>query len=257
MSELESQHAQECESEAGAGVAESARILLLRVMRILRGCGLKTSTLREIAEEALIAVESVPDPHAHSVTARQGLMCCDVVLKWRRDPRFLDSDGLPSQLSLHGESPTFDELVEASAPGEDLRHMLVSMTELGVIRKTEGGMIELISESVVACSGRDGSLVASECVLEHICGFLGSVEYNVFDKPSRAKGRFERACYASVPQEIVPVLEQMISTRGQNFVDVVDEWLARRSVKTTRKENCVLVGAGAYVFVRKVAEQKS
>jgi hypothetical protein len=94
-------------------------------------------------------------------------------------------------------------------------------------------------------------MVASAFVLEHICGFLGSVEYNVFDKPSRAKGRFERACYASVTQNLVPVLEHLVSARGQDFVDIIDEWLARRAVKVTAEDATVLVGAGAYVFVRK------
>jgi hypothetical protein len=87
-------------------------------------------------------------------------------------------------------------------------------------------------------------------VLEHICGFLGSVEYNVFDKPSRAKGKFERACYAWVPRKYVPVLEQLVNSRGQDFVDVIDEWLSRRSDARTPTEDSVLVGAGAYVFVR-------
>jgi hypothetical protein len=87
-------------------------------------------------------------------------------------------------------------------------------------------------------------------VLEHICGFLGSVEFNVFDKPSRAKGRFERACYASVPKELVPVLQQLVGRRGQDFVDVIDEWLARRAVTPAGEGDTLLVGAGAYLFVR-------
>jgi len=152
---------------------------------------------------------------------------------------------------MNGGSPSFADLVNASAPGADPKELLSAMEELGVVRITENKKVELISESVVACSGRDGSMVASECVLEHICGFLGSVEYNVFDKPSRAKGRFERACYASVPLEFVPVLEQLVSSRGQDFVDVIDEWLARRAIRPSPGNGSVLVGAGAYVFVRK------
>jgi hypothetical protein len=158
--------------------------------------------------------------------------------------------GLPAQLSLDGISPTFAELVEIAATGADPNGLLVTMEELGVVRTTDTRKIELISDSVVACSGQDGSSIASECVLEHICGFLGSVEFNVFDKPSRAKGRFERACYASVPRELVPVLQQLVSARGQDFVDVIDEWLARRAVKPNSNEGSLLVGAGAYLFVR-------
>jgi hypothetical protein len=128
------------------------------------------------------------------------------------------------------------------------------MVELGVVRASDEKTIELISNSVVTCSGQDGLAVAGECVLEHICGFLGSVEFNVFDKPSRAKGRFERACYASVPKELVPVLQQLVSARGQDFVDVIDEWLTRRAAQQVSPGQGVLVGAGAYLFVREEFE---
>lgn len=254
MTKIHSRDTDERTTASSGVVSESAKILLRRVFRILRGCGIRLDTLRDMASDALLAVENVPDAHANRVTARQAFMCCDVVLKWRRDPRFLDANGLPASLSLNAQSPTFAELVEASAPGEDWQRLMDSMFELGVVRSTEDSKTELISDSVVACSGKDGSTVASECVLEHICGFLGSVEYNVFDKPSREKGRFERACYASVPKEIVPVLEKMISSRGQDFVDVIDEWLARRAIRPCTESSSVLVGAGAYVFVRKNVE---
>jgi len=203
-----------------------------------------------MANTAVNEVERIPDAQPSRVTARQAIMCCDVVLRWRRDCAFLDEFGSPAQLALDGDGQSFNQLVRASAPGADARVVLTSMEELGVVRITEHHTIELISESVVACSGREGASIASEFVLEHICGFLGSVEFNVFDKPSRAKGRFERACYASVPRELVPVLQQLVSTRGQNFVDIIDEWLARRAIKTPDKGDSLLVGAGAYVFVR-------
>lgn len=244
-----------------AGIVATARILLRRTFRILRGCGLSASELHSLSNAALDAIELIPDAQPSRVTARQALMCSDLVLKWRRDSKFLNATGSPAQLSLNGRSPAFADLVVATLPGADISAVLTSMEELGVIRIAAGGKVELISESVVACSGRDGSKIASECVLEHICGFLGSVEFNVFDKPSRAKGRFERACYASVPKELAPVLQQLVSARGQAFVDVIDEWLSRRSLKSpspVRKSGCVseapneslLVGAGAYVFIR-------
>lgn len=234
-----------------SAVEESARVLLRRVIRILRGCGIDTATLQSILRDVHESVLETPGSQANNVTARQALICSDVVLKWRRNPRFLTSEGTPAQLSLEDRSPSFIELVEAAAPGVSWQELVDTMTELGVAHVVANKKIELLSESVVTCSGRDGSLVASEFVLEHICGFLGSVEYNVFDKPCREKGRFERACYASVPEEVVPVLEKMISTRGQDFVDVVDEWLARRSIGQSQGSTSVLVGAGAYVFVRK------
>lgn len=231
-------------------IVESARILLRRVFRILRGCGLTELQLREMSSAAVDDIAQLSDPQPSRVTARQAFMCSDVVLKWRRDHRFLDSAGLPEQLSMDGASPSFAELIGIAAPAADLSGLLATMEELGVVRITDSKKIELISDSVVACSGQEGATISSESVLEHICGFLGSVEFNVFDKPSRVKGRFERACYASVPRDLVPILQQLVNSRGQDFVDVIDEWLARRAVKSGFEGDTLLVGAGAYLFIR-------
>ncbi len=231
-------------------VIASAHVLVRRVIRILMACGIVGSDLREIFSQEISTATSVAQPQVNPTTARHIITCSDIVLRWRRDSKFLTAEGLPSLLSLRGDPSNFGELVHAVSPGEDPQELLKTLKELGVVRTTKSGSIELISESVVACSGRDGSGIASEPVLEHICGFLGSVEYNLFDKPSRARGRFERACYASVPDNLVPVLENLVSSRGQDFVDAIDEWLARRAIRPTRDAGAVLVGAGAYVFVR-------
>lgn len=242
--------AKEIVNLSSCAIGRSAHVLLRRVFRILRGCGISEDELRSMAMTAVSEVEQIPDAQPCRVTARQAIMCCDVVLKWRRDCRFLDADGLPAQLALDGTDRTFDQLVRASVQTADSRLLLAIMEELGVVRVTDDKRVELISESVVACSGQDGLAIASEFVLEHICGFLGSVEFNVFDKPSRAKGRFERACYATVPKELVPIIQQLVGSRGQEFIDVIDEWLSRRSVKAVETSEVLLVGAGAYLFVR-------
>jgi acetolactate synthase regulatory subunit len=235
-------------------ISRCAHVLLRRVFRIMRACGFSENELRDMALRAVNEVEMIADSHRSKVSARQAMMCCDVVLKWRRDCNFLDDDGAPAPLPILGSTKSFSSLVRASAPNADPLVLLATMVELGVVRASDEKTIELISNSVVTCSGQDGLAVAGECVLEHICGFLGSVEFNVFDKPSRAKGRFERACYASVPREIVPVLQQLVSARGQDFVDVIDEWLTRRVARPVSAGQGVLVGAGAYVFVREEFE---
>jgi hypothetical protein len=203
-----------------------------------------------MATVAVNEIVQIPDAQPSRVTARQAMMCCDVVLKWRRDCRFIDLDGLPDRLQVSEGENSFESLVRACAPEENVAAFLQTMVELGVVRFLNDKRVELISESVVTCPGQEGASIASECVLEHICGFLGSVEFNVFDKPSRAKGRFERACYASVPKDLVPVLQQLVHSRGQDFVDAIDEWLARRAVKPIDQGETLLVGAGAYLFVR-------
>ena len=231
-------------------IVSSARTLVRRTIRILKGCGLSEPQLQEILAQEVPIPDSVLRSPLTAATARELIISSDVVLKWRRDSRFLSLEGLPAILSLDCTAPSFRDLVREVSPAIDPIDLFEKMKELGVIRVLGIDKIELISDSIVACPGQDGSPIASEFVLEHICGFLGSVEYNLFEKSSRAKGRFERACYASVPDKLVAVLENLVNSRGQDFVDVIDEWLARRAIQPTGESKTVLVGAGAYVFIR-------
>ena len=230
-------------------IKSSAHSLVRRVIRVLMGCGISELDLREILAHEIRNTDVFPQSSLSTATTPLLIACSDVVLKWRRDSRFLTLAGVPAPLSLEHVSPSFHDLVLAVAPVNDPDELLQAMKELGVVRISGRDQVELISESVVACAGRDGTLNAAEFVLEHVCGFLGSVEYNLFDKASRTRGRFERACYASVPENLVPILENLVSSRGQEFVDAIDEWLARRAIVPTGAAT-VLVGAGAYVFVR-------
>lgn len=236
--------------QSGGSLLPSAQLLLRRAFRIMRGCGISASQLAAVSEQVLAELQALPDVPISKITVQQTLACCDVVLKWRRDCRFLNEEGQPRTLIIQGRSPSFFELIALATRESDPKELLEVMLELGVVRTVGSSTVELISTSVVTCAGQEASTIASESVLEHICGFLGSVEYNVFEKPSRAKGKFERACYAWVPRKCVPILEQLVNNRGQDFVDVIDEWLSRRSVGLEEAEESVLVGAGAYIFVR-------
>lgn len=235
---------------ASTSIEPSAYLLLRRAFRILKGCGLSSSHLGLLAAKALDDLQATPDIPLGGVSARDVLACCDVVLQWRRNCQFLDADGSPLALSICTGTPHFDELVNSAVQEHLPSDVLEVMLQLGVARMRDAETVELISDSVVACPGREKAAISSEIVLEHVCGFLGSVEYNVFDKPSRARGKFERACYAWVPRRHVPILEQLVSSRGQDFVDIIDEWLSRRTGELGEAQDSVLVGAGAYVFVR-------
>jgi hypothetical protein len=60
MSEIHSTHIEDCVPTSSGPVAESAKVLLRRVFRILRGCGIKMDTLREMTGSALIAEVAPP-----------------------------------------------------------------------------------------------------------------------------------------------------------------------------------------------------
>lgn len=235
-------------SEHADRIRNAGRIVIGRVIRILHACGLSSSELLGIAQSEIADLRG-PSVSQVLATTREILLCSNVLLRWRRDPQFISSEGLPLPLSVDNGPTSFSNLVRSVDPGVPFDMVLGKMRQLGAVRDTSPDMVEVLTDSILTCTGQDGHVVASESVLDHIGGYLGSVEHNLINKPERQLGRFERACYAVVPRGVVPVLERLIGAKGQDFVDSVDEWLSRRVASPNQQDGTVVVGAGAYVFI--------
>jgi hypothetical protein len=149
---------------------------------------------------------------------------------------------------LSGTDDSFDELVRQTAPNVSSSVLFSYLEQLGIVRRDKEGFVLLLSDSVLACSSGEHRMIANSTVLTHIQAFLSAVEYNLLDRCASKSPRFERACYGKIPSELVPILERLIEVRGQNFIDSVDEWLARHRAVDGDGRSVWLAGAGAYVF---------
>ena len=218
---------------------------------IFSSCGFSPKEIVSIMGRATDGLRS------RSVAASMGgsisdhLACTDVVYLWRQDPRFLDERGEPRQLGRGGAIGSFDDLVCSAAPGFEAGHILKYLIGSGAVVTRPDGCCALMMDSVLACSGTEGGKVAAEVILMHLMGFFGSVEYNIGMKTNNEAGKFERACYSYIPANLAPVFEKLVESRGQNFVDSVDEWLVRHRIEDSESSvPALLAGAGAYVIVR-------
>lgn len=226
----------------------SAASLVERLVRILGACGVDGQFITEQVLRSLESTSDMARPRTIATSDGTHLRACQVVFRWRRDKRFLGMDGLPALLHRGTHAPSFDALVSIVLPKDDPQALLEYMLGLEAVAIRDG-KIELLVESVLTCTGRAGSGLAAGAVLSHVNNFLRSVEFNLLEKPSTGKGRFERACYVSIPLKLVPVFERFVDSRGQDFVDVVDEWLERHRMSLEPAGPRVTVGAGAYMFV--------
>jgi len=216
--------------------------------RILLRCGIKPDDLLEIVQDTAKGMTNVSSGSVLADSPEHHIACTDVVFHWRRDTKFLDSKGMPRPIAPTGLEPSFERLVEVAAPACTSDSVLRYLLALGAVRSRPDGMLELESESVLACAGQGTGVIAPRTVLSHIGGFLGSVEFNVCAKQDNSSGRFERACYALLPRPLLPIFQRLVEQRGQNFVDSIDEWLVRHRGPDS-SGGTVQVGAGAYVFV--------
>lgn len=217
---------------------------------ILNACGYSGETILRLTRLATDQIMEEKSPRSMTSSVGVHLACTDLVFMWRHDPLFVDQRGEPRRLKATGTDDSFDALVAAAAPGYDSNTIRAYLADLGAVRCWPDGSSDLATESVLVCSGTNGGQVASEVVLQHLQGFLGSFEYNLCTKTSNEAGRFERACYSTIPIKLVPVFEKLVHDRGQDFIDSMDEWLVRHRAEGPSCDGSVMVGTGAYLFVR-------
>lgn len=225
-----------------------ADALVQTFFRILLRCGIEPDDLVTMASRAARSASNLYCGHALGDSPEHHISCTDVVFHWRRDARFLDGKGVPRALPQTGPNLCFERLVEIAAPTCTSDAVLRYLLALGAVEARPDGLLELKSDSVLACAGRSSGVIAPQTILAHLGGFLGSVEFNVCGKQDNSGGRFERACYALLPRALLPVFQRLVEHRGQNFVDSVDEWLVRHTGPNAANGE-LQVGAGAYVFV--------
>lgn len=234
----------------GSGLRDHASQLARTFACILNGCGFSSAEILSLMGSATEGLQAGLATPSLGSSVEDHLACTDIVFLWRHDPVFVDEHGEPKRLDRHGVGCSFDELVRKAAPGRDSDRLFAYLVGLGVIDSLSDGTCTLVTDSVLACSGTNGGRIASEVVLRHLLGFLGSVEFNLRTKAGNASGRFERACYSRIPANLAPVFEKLVEARGQNFVDSIDEWLVRHRTEDSKSTHTLLVGAGAYVFLR-------
>ncbi|MFO1376231.1 MAG: DUF6502 family protein [Steroidobacteraceae bacterium] len=226
----------------------SAASLIEKIVRILAACGVDSSIVVDLIANSLERNAGIQRPRPITTSDGAHLRACQVVFRWRRDPRFLGRDGLPANLNRVPHQPSFDGLVSVVLPGEDPDRVLDYLLAFEAV-EVRDEQVRLLVDSVLTSTGRRGDTLAPGAVLSHVNNFLTSVEFNLLEKPNISKGRFERACYVSIPDNLVPVFERFIDRRGQDFIDVVDEWLERHRAGVVAAGPRTTVGAGAYMFV--------
>jgi hypothetical protein len=227
---------------------EKLDVLVSRFFRILHACGVPETDLAESVKKAQLAKPNIGAVREINAPTELHLASTDLVFCWRRSSPYIDKTGQPKRLSRSGSDDSFDELVRRTAPQFDASTVLSYLEELGAVRCDESGLVVLSASSVLACSAGPLKIISTLTVLAHIQAFLSSVEYNLLDRSGPRSPRFERACYGKIPAPLVPILERLIEVRGQNFIDSVDEWLARHAADGGEGQEVWLAGAGAYVF---------
>ncbi len=215
-------------------------------VRVLLESGVPAKVLLSGIEHALEFAARV-DSKAQSIhLGKKQRVCMELMCLWRRHPRFLGENGLPTDLPTAGQRGSFADLCEMVGGDESPAELLETLVSFGAVEVQDDGRVSAVTPTFLLGSPARAGRMATDGVLKQLAGFLRVVEHNVSQSRNGRKRRFERSCTVVVAEEYLPIFERAVRAKGQLFIDVLDEWLERHRDRASPSGRYVEVGAGAY-----------
>lgn len=233
--------------EVASEIGELLGDVLETLVGVMLAAGIPYSTISRVVEERMAPRAVMPAASSAVSLGSRQRECMEVMCLWRRDVRFMTSTGEPRGLPVSQGRPNFRDLCEAADVHTNPEELMELLEGFGAIKRgPDDQLIACTPTFLLGPALAQGGVVASDGVLRQLSGFLRVLRHNLTTGPSASRARFERSCGVRVAVELVPVLENLVSERGQDFIDAVDEWLERQRGIQSRSGRYVVVGAGAY-----------
>jgi hypothetical protein len=139
---------------------------------------------------------------------------------WHEDPEFLDRKGKPAPLPLDGPKASFRALVKRYSGDVTPVALLAELERVKAVKKRRDGRVQVLARSYVA-AGLDSASVTHFAELLRDLG--ASLERNMAGESPR---RFvQTATSLALPTEMLPLFRRMVAERGQQFLEMIDQWL--------------------------------
>lgn len=163
---------------------------------------------------------------------------------WHLRAEYLDPDGRPLPLAVHGPAPSFAALHEQCGGDVAWTTVLKDLQRAGAVEVIEDGRLRALTRYFMPMP-LDATTVARAGDVLHTLG--NTLTLNV-TRPAGSEGRFEgRATVPLIPAADVPAFRAFLEQRGMAFLEDVDAWLTdRAAVRGRPAGEMVRLGAGVY-----------
>ena len=161
-------------------------------------------------------------PKALAAAAHLGYLA-RVLARWAEDPRYVNDQGKPRDLSEKGES-SFASLVAEEIPGEDAGQCLGVLLETGSVLRLRNGLLRWRRRAAISRSSTNVlellRPVRALLMVLQPAAVLGSAPISSF---TRGVSGFE------VAERDIPDLNALLEHHGMMLLELVDNFLSRRA----------------------------
>jgi hypothetical protein len=169
----------------------------------------------------------------------------DLLSSWRRDPRYLQPDGSPRVLSIHGKGASLATLARKFVPQMSVSEVLAAITRHGEATAYRGDKVALVGGSVVLTPKT--AEMALALLVNRVRRVSQTLLYNAsLPEGSKEHSRFERHVFGVLSEREFNEYARVMRTRLQDFCDFAESGLELAADKKGRKRKAC--GIGIIVF---------
>ncbi len=166
-----------------------------------------------------------------------------VLSGWWQDDDFLDSDGKPRELAVHGDGASFDALCHRYSGDVPATTLLKELKHVGAVIENDDRTLSVKARFYMPVLMDPEQMMRSGSVLEDIGE---TVAYNL-RRTEEQPSRFERrATNTNMSAATAAEFRDFLEKEGQGFLERVDAWLTDHESDAEEDGPRMRLGLGAY-----------
>lgn len=237
-------------SVLGRAKLDDARVvaLLFPIAAFLNASGISAASAQRSFAHAMRRAIEKQSPRALETTGHDTVYA-DLISRWRRDKRYLDSRGFPRDLPMRGRDG-FVSLVRSVKAPISAQQMLKILLRYGNVRRRSNGTYRLVTPMFSITSSRG-------MAFEPMSTFLSDVT-STFDQIARwRKGSNEPKLFwrkvetTQVPSHLNKQFIQFVGDRSLTFLEEIDDWLEAHSEPMRPNRRGKRLGLGVFSICSK------
>lgn len=170
-----------------------------------------------------------------------------VISGWIEDNEFCSDSGYPRTLPIHGETGSFESLVNKYSGDMPVRAMLDELLRVGVVEKIESHHVSLLRHAYIPEGDEDEKLLI---LGEDVPLLITTIDHNL--AANKNESRFQRkVCYNNLPEGCLADFKKMVDHDGQLLLEKFNEWLSRHdrdNASASDGSDRFKAGVGIYYF---------
>lgn len=223
---------------------DSAKRILKPLLRVLFAAGLTERELVEMCRRYARKYATTRQFALKTLPYRSSLE--HVISRWITDAAFTRGSS-PAPLKFTGKH-SFTSLVRSAAPKLKASEALLELQRHKLVTGRRNGRLRLICPFFPV---RGNRAIDLELFTKMTVDFLRTHEVNFLTNPPRGKGLFQRVAHRSISNPKVALeFNHYARAQGQQLLEAIDDWLARRQLKPPRTDSTGprRIGMGIYLI---------